>query len=265
MAKMGAAYFAAAPIVTESTSAPIVYGSGFQVGGLNQIDRKITYAETDLPADDILKYQVKQFASGELGVKLSEFSLANQAAMFGQTIVDGKLSKRKTDEPPYYGVGWVQTVIRKNGANNETVYKVYINPKTQAYPGDESGTSKGKSLSLATEDFTTTIFHPDYDEWEINKEFTTYASAKAYIDNYLGVATYYAVDVLVTGAGTGEAATPEGVTMVANEAAFELVITGTADQLYDNGVDVKASIAAGKYTLASVTAAHDIAVVFTPA
>lgn len=265
MAKMGAAYFAVAPIVTESSSEPITYGAGFQVGGLNQIDRRINYVETDLPADDLIKYKIKQFSSGELSIRLSEFPLEYQATIYGQTIDGGKLSKRSSDEPPYLGVGWVQTVIRKNGANNETVYKVYINPKIQAYPGDESGTTKGNNISLATEDFTATIFEPEYDEWEINKEFSTLASAIGYIQSYLGIETWHPINVLVTGAGVGESATPKGTTMVEDEGTFVLTITGTADALYDNGTDVSASIVGGKYTLASVMEAHDIAVVFTPA
>jgi len=68
--------------------------------------------------------------------------------------------------------------------------------------------------------------------------------------------------VQVNGAGAGEAATPAGVTAVASEGAFELTITGTATALYDNGTDSIASVSAGKYTLASVTANHKIAVIF---
>lgn len=262
MAIMGAAYFAWAPIATESTSAAITYGTGFQVGGLNTVERSITYVESDLPADDVLKYNIKQFSSGDLAVKFSEFALENQAAMFGQTISSGKLSKRSTNEPPYGGVGYVKTVLRKNGANDETVYRVYINPKTKAYPGNESSTTKGKNITLASEDAALKIFQPDYDEWEVVKEFSTLASATGYIQTYLGIATWHEINVLVTGASTGEAATPEGVTMVAASGTFALTITGTVTALYDNGVESKASISAGVYTLASVSAAHDIAVVF---
>jgi phi13 family phage major tail protein len=263
MAKMGAAYFALAPIATESASAAMTYGAGFQVGGLNQVDRKISYVEAELPADDTVKYKYKKFKAGDLGVKLSEFSLENQAVVFGQTLVDGKLSKRSSDEPPYCGAGYVQTVVRKNGANNETVYKVFINPKTQSYPGDESSKTKGGNVTLDTHDFSATIFEPLYDEWEVNKEFSTFASAMGYVQNYLGIATWYAVDVQVNGAGAGESGSPAGVTMVASGEAFELTIAGTATKLYDNGSDVTASIAAGKYTIATVSAAHKIALIYS--
>lgn len=265
MAIKGAAYFAWAPIATE-TSSGITHGVGFQLGGLNQVDRNITYAEAELAADDKVKYKPKQFASGDLAVKLSEFSLANQAAVYGQTIVDGQISKRDTDIAPIASAGYVNTILRKNASgSDETVYRVYINPKTQATEGNKSATAKGSSITLATEDFAATIYQPDYEEWEIVKEFTTLADAQGFIDTYLGIATLHVIDVQVSGEDTGKTATPRGVAMVAAAGTFVLTITGTATALYDNGVDSVASIANGKYTLTNVTAAHDIAVIFTPA
>ena len=74
---------------------------------------------------------------------------------------------------------------------------------------------------------------------------------------------WHAVNVQVNGAGTtGEAATPVGVTYVAAAGSFELTITGTATALYDNGVDLVASIAGAASTLTNVPAAHEIAVIF---
>jgi len=262
MALMGAAYIAVAPIVSEGPSG-ITYGTGFQVGGLNQVDRNIAYVESELPADDVVKYKLKQFGSGELAVKLSEFPLEHQAVVFGQTLDDGTLSKRSTDKPPYLGIGYINTVLRKDESGvDEVVYRVYLNPKTQAYPGNKSATTKGSSIQLTTEDFTATIFQPEYADWEIVKEFDALASAKGYIADYLGIATYHTVNVLVTGATTGESASPVGTTMIADGEDFELTVTGTVTALYDNGVESKSSITADKYTVADVSADHNIAVIF---
>ena len=144
-------------------------------------------------------------------------------------------------------------------------YRAFFYPKVKAKMGDETASTKAGSFELGATPITLTVFKPSFGKWRYVKEFTTEAAAKAYVQTKLSVATWYAVDVMVTGAGVDEAATPEGVTMVADEGAFEIVLTGTVDVLYDNGVESSASIVAGKYTIASVTAAHDIAVVFTPA
>lgn len=258
----GAAYIAWAPIDTESENADPTYGTGFQIGGLNQIDRKINYDEAALPADNKLKYKAKQFKNGDLAIKLSEFSLANQAAMFGQTISNGKLSKRDTDIPPMAGIGYINTVGKKDANGNDvTIYRVYINPKTQSYPGDTSAKSGGDGISLATEDLSATIYQPEYAEWEINEEYSTFTSAVNRVKSFLSITNAYAVNVQVNGDSTGEAATPEGVTVVATGDTFTLTITGTVTTLYDNGTDVTASIADGAYTI-TVTDDHDIAVIF---
>lgn len=263
MATKGAAYFVWAPIATESATADPVYGAGFQLGGLNQIDRSIKYAEAELPADNKVKYKIKQFSSGDLAVKLSEFILANQAAVFGNTYSDGKLSSRDTDEPPMAGVGYINNVgIKDASGKDKTVYRVYINPKTQASKGNTSATSGGSSINLAAEDFAATIYQPEFAEWEIVKEFDTFASAKGYIDSYLRVSASYAVNVQVNNASVGKSAAPAGTTMVASGEDFVLTITGTPTALYDNGVDKVADIAAGTYTVSAIATEHDIAIIF---
>ena len=106
------------------------------------------------------------------------------------------------------------------------------------------------------------VMAPLYGPWYYLKEFTTEAAAQAYIDAKLGVVVWHAINVQVNGETTGEGATPSGTTYVAAAGTFELVIAGTVTALYDNGVESKGSIAAGKYTLSNVAAAHDIAVIY---
>lgn len=262
MAKKGASYFVWAKMATEPTDAKPTYSDGFNVGGLNQIDRKITYATAELPADDKVKYKESEFASGEVSVKLSEFLTSYQALLFGHSYVDGQMGAHDTDTAPVAGIGYVQTIQRISGSVKSTVYRAIINPKVQAIQGDMSATTRGSSITLGTEDFTLTVFQPEFADWEITKEFSSFASAQAFVNTYLNISTAYAVNVQVNGETTGESATPEGTTMVTSGQNFVLTITGTPTALYDNGTESKASIADGKYTLTNVTLVHNIAVIF---
>lgn len=262
MAKKGAAYFVWAQMATEPTGSKPTYTGGFNVGGLNQIDRKITFATAELPADDKVKYKESEFASGEVSVKLSEFLTSYQALLFGHSYADGQMGAHDTDNAPFAGIGYVQTIQRVSGSTKTTAYRAIVNPKVQAVQGDLSATSRGSSITLSTEDFTLTVFQPEYADWEITKEFSTLASAQAFVNTYLGVSTAYAVNVQVNGETTGESATPEGTTMVTSGQNFVLAITGTPTALYDNGTESKASIAAGVYTITAIAATHDIAVIF---
>lgn len=74
---------------------------------------------------------------------------------------------------------------------------------------------------------------------------------------------------VTTHSGVGGTITPGGKTKVAKNGSFELNIEAangyTLDKLVDNDVDKSTEVAVNKYTLANVTADHDIFVTFKEA
>ena len=162
------------------------------------------------------------------------------------------------DNAPYGGFGGVQVL----SVNNVRKYRAYFFPKCRAIVPDESDNTKGASISFGTQPLQLNIAEPNSGKWRYIKEFTTEAAALAYVDTKLGVAQWHEIDVQVQGANASKYASPVGVSYVAAASSFVLNVTGAVVALYDNGVESKASIAAGKYTLSNVTAAHSIAVIF---
>ena len=258
MAKIGFKYLAWGKMATEPADAVPTYETGKVIGKAVSSSLAITNAEGTLYADDVIAEEISEFSSAMLTHEVDNISLADQADLYGATYADNEIQNGSTDNAPYGGIGGYQ-VLSVGGVKK---YRAYFFPKGKAIVPDESDNTKTASISFGTQPLKIKISAPAYGSWRYLKEFTTEAAAKAYVDTKLGVAVWHEIDVQVNGAGVGEAATPLGVTYVANAGAFTLTITGTATALYDNGVDSKASIAGGAYALTNVTAAHKIAVIF---
>lgn len=258
MASMGLKYMAWADIAGETTTAVPTYNAGLVLGKAVSVNVSVSNAEGEVYADDALAEYISEFSSGELTAEVDNISLENQAKLYGATYASDEFTLEPTDSAPHGGVGGIQVLL----VSNVRKYRAWFFPKVRASMPDWDAATKGSSISFGTQPIKMKIMAPAYGPWYYVKEFTTEAAAKAYIDTKLNVATWYTVEVQANGAGAGKAATPVGVTAVASEGAFELTITGTATALYDNGIDKISDVAAGKYTLASVTANHKIAVIF---
>lgn len=258
MAKIGLAAPCWAPINVESTTALPTYTAGFALGKAVKADLTIEYAEGKMYADNQLVEDVSEFASGSISLETDNLTLANMGTIYGAAIVDDELGNGADDTPPFGGFAYYQ-ILQVAGVKK---YRAFFYPKVKAKMGDETASTKANSFELGATPVTLTVYKPSFGKWRYVKEFTTEAAALAYVQAKLSVAVWHAIDVLVTGAGAGESATPEGVTMVAAAGSFALTIAGTCTALYDNGTESKASIAAGVYTVANVAAAHKIAVIF---
>jgi hypothetical protein len=258
MAKIGLAYPCWAEIASESTSELPTYNTGFAIGKAVRADLAIAFTEGQLYADNVLSEDVSEFSSGTITTETDNLTIAQMGTIYGATIVDNELGNGADDTPPYGGFGYYQ-VLMVSGVKK---YRAFYYPKVKAKMGDETAQTKGNSITLGTTPIIFTVFKPDYGKWRYVKEFSTEATAKAYIQSKLNVATWYPVNVQVQGATTGEGASPTGTTMVAAGEDFVLQVSGTPTALYDNGVESKSSIAADKYTVADIDAAHNIAVIF---
>lgn len=258
MAKIGLAYPAWAPMVSEPTGSIPTYSAGFTLGKAIRADLAIAYAEGQLYADNQLAEDAVEFASGTIELETDNMSIANTGTIYGATVVGDELTSDSGDTAPYGGFGYYQ-VLMVSGVKK---YRAYFYPKVKARMGNDTAATKAGSFVLGVTPITLTVMEPLYGPWRYVKEFTTEAAALAYVDTKLSVAVWHQMNVQQQGNTVAKYCTPLGYIMVANAGTFEISVTGVVSALYDNGVDSKASIAAGKYTLSNVVAAHTIAVIF---
>lgn len=259
MASMGLKYMAWAAQATEPAAAIPTYSAGLVLGKMISANLAIENNEGELYADDMLSEYISEFKSAEFTAEAGNITLANQATIYGAGYTGDEFTASTTNVAPFGGIGGIQVLL----VSGVRKYRAWFFPKVRATLPDWDGTTRGDSISFGTQPIQMKVLAPTFGPWYYLKEFTTEAAAQAYIDAKLSVATWHLIDVQVQGAGVGEGGTPLGITPVANATAFVLTIAGTATKLYDNGVDATASIAAGAYTLASVTAAHSIALIYS--
>jgi hypothetical protein len=258
MASIGLAYPVFAKITGETASALPTYAAGITLGAAVKADLTITNATGQLYADNQLIEDVSEFANAAIALETDNLTLTTQAAIFGATLVGGELGFGADDVAPFGGFGYYQ-VLMINGVKK---FRAFYYPKVKAKFETETASTKSGSITFGNAAIALTVVKPKFGKWRYVKEFDTEEAAKGYIDTKLSVAAWHEINVLVSGASTGEGASPEGITMVANGEDFTLTITGTPAALYDNGEDVKESITGGAYALTNVTTAHNIAVIF---
>lgn len=257
MAKIGMKYWGWAPFAGETTTALPTYTAGFKLGESIKADLKITNAEGQLYADDVVCEDVSEFSSGALTGEVDELTLAKQSTLYGASIVDGELGNGADDAPPFGGTAYSQ-YLQKSGVKR---YRTFFYPKVKAKVPDDSAATKASSFTMGTEPLNMTIYQPLFGKWRYVKDHANLAAAQAYIESKLSIATWYDINMLVTGAATGESATLSAPA-VASGGTATVTLTGTITKLYDNGTDVTASIADGVYTISNITAVHNIAVIF---
>ena len=106
------------------------------------------------------------------------------------------------------------------------------------------------------------VMKDNADAWRERQEFPTQSEAEAFIDSLAGGTAAYGVTI--THIGTGTSNPGEGTTYVT--AGQSLAIDfGIKDPtaLYDNATNVTSNLAAHKYTVSSIAAAHEIVAVWS--
>lgn len=260
MGKIGMRKLYWSKLATEPTDALPTFSTGKLLGAGIAGDVTYNWASGELYGDDKLIEKIDDIISATLAVQTSYLSLTDMSDLYGNDLVDDELGIGSDDQAPYGGLGYIQ--VLKQTSTGATVYRAFFWPKVKAMMGNDNTASRTSSITIGTFTVNFTAFQPNYGKIAYVKEFATEAAAAAYLETKLNVATWYAVNVQVQGAGAGETASPTGSSMVSSGGTFMLTITGTPTALYDNGTDQVGSIAAGVYTIAAVTAAHSIAVIF---
>lgn len=254
--KIGAACPCWAPVVSQGAGVLPTYGTGVVSSKLSKVVEAVNLAEGQAYYDNELDEDISEFRSVGLAVDTKGYEDSVLSAMYGSVITDGVLEDGISDAPPLGGFAFYQTLV-EDGVHS---YRAYHYPLVRAKLSGDSFDTKGAAINITGTTTNFTGYKCNSGKWRRRKRFTAEADAELWAKNAVGVAVAYEVNIIVTGAGT---VTPRGLKMVATGGNLAITIGGTCTALYDNGTDVKASIVAGVYTLTNVTAAHNIAVVYT--
>lgn len=170
MAQFGAKCPMFAPFVTEPDAALPTYGSLITVGALVKADLTINLASGELYADDTLKEQLSEFASGAIALETDDMTDSVAQVIYGATAGtgdNGELLFNKGDTPPYGGFGYYKALMR-GGAK---VYKACYYPKVRAALGNDSAATRGNSITFGTTPTALTVFACNTGDWRVTKEF----------------------------------------------------------------------------------------------
>lgn len=232
--------------------------TGAVIGKLVAANLTVNLASGEIYADDALAEQLSEFSSGSLAMETDDMTDANATRIYGVKSVAGEVTYNQGDTAPLGKLGYYKVLMR----NGQKYYKGYFYPQVRAALGNDNAQTKGNAITFQTSKTTFTIFADDNGDWRKTKEFTTESAARSWVNEKVGIGTVYEINISVQGVGEGESVDKIGAFFAEAGEDFEIAITGTPTALYDNGVESKASITGGKYTLSAVALSHDIAIIF---
>lgn len=197
MAEIGLRYAAFAPVSAHTEGSAITYGAGKEVGMMISADVTITRNSNRLYANDVVAEEDNSITDAQIKINLDDLSLADEKFMCGLTEsgTSQNTHYEDTDDPaPLGGFGYVRVRSKTNQSTGVTA-KTYIATwwyKVRARIETESSKSKGQQLEWSTPVMMlraqgSYIDNTDKLKFRDRKEFTSYADAKAYIDDYAGI------------------------------------------------------------------------------
>ena len=248
-----------APVASKPAGSHPTYGGIIDMGESVKAYLTKTYATGDVYGDDRNVLHSELFISGQLDCETTCSDLEVNAALYGRKITDGVETSNVDDAPPQGGYGYIEPIML---ANKTVIFRATFLYLVSAMPGQEKDEADTRKNDFNPK-MNAVSFYVSVDEtgdWRDRKEFSTEASALAWLESKFGSSEAFAVRVLSTGAGT---VSPEGTTYVTSGGNLEISLTGTLTKLYDNGTDKTSSVSSGKYTISAIAAAHDVVAIFS--
>lgn len=255
MAKIGCKYPCFAPIATEPAASLPTYSSGAVIGSLVSANRTVQLASGKLYGDDDVVESIDEFMSGNIAMDTDDMEDAPTALIYGCAVDSGEVVYNKDDTPPYGGLAFYKTIV-KNGVRK---FQCYFYPKVKAILGNDNVQTKGNAITFQNTSTSFEIFKAKNGDWLRTETFTTEAAAIAWVQSKIAVATWYVVNVLVSGSGIS--ADKDGKNYVAAGEDLVITVTGTPTSLFDNSVVI--SLTDGAYTVSEIAADHEVVFIKT--
>lgn len=274
MARIGLAYSAFAPIVTETPGSPMVYGAPHIFD--HPIEANVSYEHTDNPlhGGDAIAENDNSATGGSLSINQTHLTPDDRAGMLGNVkkgVAPNDYYVESALPSPYGGFGYVTSEIENN---IKKWYGFWIY-KTQLAMSEDNATTKGKTIDWQTPSLKGPIMGvnvdngdaPDFRKYQV---FNTFAEAKAWVNDIAGVDTAaVATPTAAPGAGAVASATPVILASATSGAAIYYTTDGsvptTGSMLYNTGIKIYGPITikaiavkAGMVNSAVLSAAYTI-------
>ena len=191
MARIGLNYCVYSPLTEDEEAGTFTYGAGKRGRKLIQADIKLNISDSKLYADDNIAESLREFIDGTLTIGQDDLTdvmktdwLGNTATSVtvGSDTVSG-LSSKDTDIAPYHGLGYIQPKV----VDSVRQYRAIWFTKIQFGEPDESGSTKGQSISWQTPSVVGTIMRRLDGIWKEETTVPTLATAIAWLKDKAGI------------------------------------------------------------------------------
>lgn len=199
MAIVGLRYAAFARMTSHTEGSAITYDTGKVIGMDTQVDVNITRNNAVLPADDVIAEEDNSIQTAQITMSLDDLLLENEAYVTGLSsggTGDAAYYEDTDDASPLGGLGYVRVRSKTNQVTGVTS-KAYIATWWYKVRGRiENENTTTKNPEQATNWQTATIIFRAIGafvdgieklRFRRRKEFTTFAAAKAWIDDLANI------------------------------------------------------------------------------
>lgn len=185
MAAIGLRYSVYSPLTEDDEAGTFTYGTGKRGRKLIKADIKINVDRSKMYGDDNVGENSSEFIDGAITINQDELNNVMRKDWLGNTsesitvgteTVD-ELTSKDTDDPPYIGLGFIQS----KKVDGERQYRAVFFPKVQFGEPDESAETKGEKISWQTPVIVGTIMRRCDGKWREEITVPSIETAIAYI------------------------------------------------------------------------------------
>ena len=169
------------PVGTHPTySAPISMGEGVKC------ELSVTTASASIYGDDVDLLDIEEFVSAQADVETACDDLDVNAELFGHTIASDEEESTVDDASAIGAYAYIQHLIKKDKSH---VYRGVFFYKCSVMPSAEkmNDATKSDSIDPKMSPVSFKVLPDNTGAWRARKEFTTEASAVAWIESKFGV------------------------------------------------------------------------------
>lgn len=161
------------------------YGEAEDMGGINESNDTLNFAEASAYADNAEKIYLKEFTNGTIAARMLHLpfkigtKILGAAAGEAEKPTEDSRSYGGDDDPPYGGYGFYSCYM---DANKKRTYGVVFYPKVQGSVESSNYKTKEDGITLEYDSISFRIMNPTCGKYKVEARFETEAEAIAYLD-----------------------------------------------------------------------------------
>lgn len=157
-----------------------LYGKPEDMGGINESNDTINFAEASGYADNAEKVNIKEFANGNIDARMLAVPFHVGSTILG-TDTHGKTGRAYggEDHAPFGGYGFYSCYIDRE---NKRTYTVIFYPKVQGSATGSNYKTKEDQITLEYDTISFKILLPKCGKYKVEEQFDTEEEAQEYLD-----------------------------------------------------------------------------------